>query len=67
MTPTIVLLLLKFTQEGGGRWRNIESGIFPLTIPRGPRTELVSKYSVLRLEITPPPREGEPSQPMDTG
>jgi hypothetical protein len=28
---------------------------FPLAIPRGPRTELVSKYEELCLDITPPP------------
>ncbi len=40
---------------------------FPLKIPWGPRTELVSKYEELRLDITPPPREGAPHQPMDIG
>ena len=28
---------------------------FPLKIPRGPRTELVSKYEVLRQDVIPPP------------
>jgi hypothetical protein len=40
---------------------------FPLEIPRGPRTELVSKYKELHLNVTPPPREGVPRQPMDIG
>jgi hypothetical protein len=35
---------------------------FPLAIPRGPHTELVSKYKELRPDITPPPvRERPPT------
>jgi hypothetical protein len=34
---------------------------FPLEIPRGPRTELVSKYKELRLGVTPPPMRERPA------
>ncbi len=40
---------------------------FPLKIPRGPRTELVSKYKELCLDVIPPPRVGAPPQPMGSG
>ncbi len=33
----------------------------PLKIPRGPRTELVSKYEELRLNVTPPPVRERPA------
>jgi hypothetical protein len=38
MTPTIMLLLLKFAQGEGGRWRSIESGtvVFPTKSPGDP-------------------------------
>jgi hypothetical protein len=35
---------------------------FPLEIPRGPRTELVSKYKELPLDVTPPVREHPTNQ-----
>ncbi len=63
MTPTIMLLLLKFAQGEGGRWQSIKKQYrcFPLKIPRGSCTEIVNKYEELRLDVIPPPMRERPT------